>query len=384
MIVFDLLCSQPHNGTKFHGWAEYTKTVFREYLLRTDKKEAGGVVALFNTEAFMDDWMLSIIKEYSVIVRNVRNKRDIEDTLKELSKTYEIIFYSGMMYDYEDVVFPEKVYRIGTFHGLRLIEKPFDDNILKYSNDKGDLKAYYYNLFFGKYLYKRNYESYLGSMRNFDCIITVSEYSKYSIMVHFPEIAREKQIFRLYPPLKYSSVTGKKKDDAEKYIMMISGGRWLKNSLRGMKAIDTLYSKGFLIDTKTKIFGGYPRRGIKELKNINMFEFHDYVTDQELEDAYCNSSMLFYPTLNEGFGSPPLEVMKYGKTVVLSSVCSLTEIYGAAVYYCNPYDDIEMQNKILQAANKPIDEQIIKRRVDSIAKMQMNDMDSLIRLLEGK
>ena len=146
-------------------------------------------------------------------------------------------------------------------------------------------------------------------------------------------------------------------------------------------AIDSLLSKNYLEDIKIKVVGGLPERIKRRITNIKKFEFYGYVSSQDLEELYANCGFFFYPTLNEGFGSPPLEAMKYGKTCVISSVCSLTEVYGESVYYCNPYDQQEMQNKLLQAYNKKIDKDVIYSRRKFLDDMQKSDMKKLLSLI---
>ena len=78
---------------------------------------------------------------------------------------------------------------------------------------------------------------------------------------------------------------------------------------------------------------------------------------------------------------PPEEAMKYGKTCVVSGVCSLPEIYGDAVYYVNPYDIGEMKNRILWATKEPIEEKLITKRLEQIINKQKDDLDSLCKTI---
>ena len=143
-------------------------------------------------------------------------------------------------------------------------------------------------------------------------------------------------------------------------------------------------NKGYLKGIKTKIYGNLPLRIRKKIKYIDNFMFFDYVSSEELEQAYQSCSVFFYPTLNEGFGLPPFEAMKYGRTCVVSAVCSLPEIYGDAVYYCNPYDLLEMENRILNAVEKPIREEHLKEIIDKIQSKQNQDIAKLCKLLMCK
>ena len=112
-----------------------------------------------------------------------------------------------------------------------------------------------------------------------------------------------------------------------------------------------------------------------------MFDFYGYVPGDELERAYANCEVFFYPTLNEGFGSPPLEAMKYSKTCIISAVCSLPEIYGAAVYYCNPYDIMEMKNRLLQAIDNKIPVELVISQHNIIREKQNADLRELCEII---
>lgn len=128
-------------------------------------------------------------------------------------------------------------------------------------------------------------------------------------------------------------------------------------------AIDDLYSKGLIDGIKTHILGNLPESIKRKIKNVDKFVFYGYVDSDELEYQYSHCSIFLYPTLNEGFGLPPFEAMKYGKTCVISAVCSLPEVYGDAVYYCNPYDQMEISNRIMLAVNNRIDPAVINKQI---------------------
>lgn len=63
-----------------------------------------------------------------------------------------------------------------------------------------------------------------------------------------------------------------------------------------------------------------------------------YVEDEKLADLYKNASLFVFPSLNEGFGFPPLEAMQYGVPVAASEVSSLPEVLGEAASFFDPLD----------------------------------------------
>jgi hypothetical protein len=89
-----------------------------------------------------------------------------------------------------------------------------------------------------------------------------------------------------------------------------------------------------------------------------------------------------FPTLNEGFGIPPLEVMKYGVLSACSANSAITEVYGDAVLYFNPFDETEMSIRVLQGFDDGIRrEKSLKmaERYQLIRKRQEQDLDLLIQ-----
>ena len=217
-------------------------------------------------------------------------------------------------------------------------------------------------------------------------ILTDSQHSLYSIKLNYSNFIAEKEFYVLYPLTQLDSENAlvSNKVNEEKFIMMISADRWIKNSYRGIMAIDDLYEKGLLNGVKTKVYGNAPDKIKKRIKNIKNFVFYNYVTNEELELAYKNCDIMFYPTLNEGFGNVPMEAMKYGKTCVISAICSLPEVYGESVYYCNPYDIMEIQNRILQAIENKISLDCIKQRLDYLNNRQKIDMVRLCNMISGE
>ena len=127
-----------------------------------------------------------------------------------------------------------------------------------------------------------------------------------------------------------------KQDD---YFLLNSGNRWIKNTYRALKAIDSIYNDFPDLKIKTLVTGieNIPKF-INFVKNKNRFIFTDFVEEDELEVLYKNAYIFVFPSLNEGFGYPPIESMKYGTPVICSAISSITEVCGNAAMYFNPFD----------------------------------------------
>ncbi len=62
------------------------------------------------------------------------------------------------------------------------------------------------------------------------------------------------------------------------------------------------------------------------------------VAAEDLPTLYQGAEIFTFPSLNEGFGLPPLEAMASGTAVVASQTTALPEVLGKAACYVNPND----------------------------------------------
>ena len=121
------------------------------------------------------------------------------------------------------------------------------------------------------------------------------------------------------------------------------------------------------------------------VKNPEKFEFMGYVDDDVLEQLYHDAYCFIYPSLNEGFGYPPLEAMRYGIPVIASPYSSISEVCQGAVLYANPLSVEEIMARILQIS---YDDSLYKeysqrslKEYDLITKKQNEDLDKMIDFL---
>lgn len=386
-LLFDLLFSQPLDGSKFHGGGEYIKRVFMELVKGYSDKIH--IIAFYNYRDFLDEWIKGLISEYGIETLDIKN---IAELPFYFEKQKIDVFYTGMPYSYSGNLLPKGSYKIATFHGMRATECPHDKYEGKYTDYRMEkLKPYLQYIlkdtWLGNSRSKRiSITAYRRCIDSFDKVVCDSEHTKYSLLNYFPHM-RPENIEVLYAPLKVGVSSGNLADPCEKkqrYILILSANRWIKNAYRGIKAIDDLYSRGHLIGVKTIVLGKLTNTIKKEINNLNSFIFYGYIEPEKLECLYKNCTVFLYATLNEGFGYPPLEAMRYGRTCVVSAVASLPEVCGHSVYYVNPYDIGEIQNRLLQALQKPIDEECVKKQFARVSERQSTDLKKLCELLANR
>ena len=399
-ILYDLSSTQASGNSYFHGGGEYAKTIFFkicEYL-----NEDVSVDVFYYPNKKIEESIIELCKKNNITVHYCNNHTDISNLLSE--KKYDV-FYSALPYSYYDLIIPPETKFVYNIFGLRALEYPADKYSLKYSkgDPKGILKHYLFLFFYSiaKELKANININNLNKLFNISLkktIITISNHSKFSIAYFFPCLSvSEIKVF--YAPLKKYDFDLQENNDilnylsveSGKYILLILGNRSEKGAYRACRALNNLvkYHSGFPKYIKIIILGvTYKKHYMKLIKNNQRFIFHDYVSTRDLEILYKNAHVFLFPTLNEGFGYPPLEAMKYGTLCACSANSSLTEIYGDSVIYFNPFDEIEMANRILQCFDKNIrNEMAIKmsERFQYISKKQENDLDLLINeIIEDK
>src|SRR5207248_6728880 len=71
-----------------------------------------------------------------------------------------------------------------------------------------------------------------------------------------------------------------------------------------------------------------------------------YVSDKELRCWYAGADVFVYPSLEEGFGLPPLEAMALGTPTIASNNSALPEVVGDAALTIDPTDEAGLASAI--------------------------------------
>lgn len=385
-ILINMHSSQKDAKDHFHGGNEYTNRIIVE-LLNRNISIGQNLYFFCHSKELID----------SNIVKNIQSdNRSYLIDKKECSRLEDAIrkFNIDRLFDPLGVQLGthilENVNVIFTIHGLRPIEMPTDINEyyleskLKFIIKRMFLKYYKKKL-------KKDFQSSLELKAKSQKLIVVSEHTKYTIASEFCINPEDISVF--YSPEKIFPIINENDEklffqnnreiEKSKYFLLVSSKRWIKNTFRAVKAFDELINSG-LVKYKIVLTGSDMK--VKSLiKNKNMFCALDYVETKELEVLYKNAYALIYPSLNEGFGYPPIEAMKYGTPVVASMITSIPEIVGDAALGFNPFSTIEIKTRILQIQNdQKIYETLKKKgsdRYDFINLRQKADLEKLLEII---
>lgn len=130
------------------------------------------------------------------------------------------------------------------------------------------------------------------------------------------------------------------------YLLYAGGSDQSKN-------IETLLRAISRLRIPLVIVGKIPETRIGQLlsgmssHDRRLVTFLGYIPDCHLAYLYKNAAAFVFPSLNEGFGYPPLEALQCGTAVVVSRSGSLPEILAdAAIFVDDPLDPDEWAEKI--------------------------------------
>ena len=373
-IFFDLSVCQPSGTSKFHGGGIYGYIVFKQLVLTAPKQ----IIAYYNKSKFLDSDVANIINYYDTQVFDA-----VEYNLEQaFTKSGADIFYTPLYSSRYINIINKGANCIVTIHGLRPLECFSDKNEYLYYNTWRSKIAYLKKVLFTKFS-STYYEQYQLALSKPNVrIVTVSKHSKYSIKTYFPDSDLSQISVKYSPstsPLDYKKYIH---TNNEKYFLLISADRWLKNSFMAISALDELFENKLNVCDKVVVVGLSKQSSIyKRIKHKDKFVLEGYLSKDELENLFAGAYGFIYPTLNEGFGYPPLEAMKYGVPVITSPYSSIPEICGNAVLYANPHDKKEIENRILQLNDIEIYSLLKARsleRYEYIDRKQSEDLTLLV------
>jgi len=188
-------------------------------------------------------------------------------------------------------------------------------------------------------------------------IVTISNYAKKDICECFP-LTRDK-IRIVYnstdfeasslPPTEEQVFFEKHKIE-KPYILGFGSLESRKNSMGLIKAYKKLNEE--LRDKYQLVLFGF--RGYEESKEYAYIKENEitniivleYVSDEEKNSLYKNSTMFVFPTFSEGFGIPILEAYINGTPVITSNVTSLPEVAGNGAVLIDSYSIDEISTEM--------------------------------------
>lgn len=379
-VFFDMSVCQPNRESKFHGGGVYGYIVLSHLI----KMIPQNLIVYYDKNSFVDPSIEELIDNCCIKTIDKNEKSLLQCVKEEQTSVFYSPLFSKSYKHLIDIGIPIVI----TIHGLRNLEMNRDKTEILYArNFIGKTKALLKQTPYYNWLTKNYWKEKKWLFENDHVnIITVSNHSKHSIINYYPTV-KENKIKVLYSvsttPDDYQST---KPYVSDKYYLIVSANRWLKNAYRAIEAFDRLFDNSqFGIEGEVIVLGLSKSSAIyKRIRNKQRFQLMGYVDKSTLESLYKGAYALVYPSLNEGFGYPPLEAMKYGTPVISSPFASVTEICRDSVLYANPYSCEEIANRILQLEEQSIYEQYKNLglfRYKQVEEKQISDLNSLCQYI---
>lgn len=386
-FLYDLSATQPSPQSKFHGGGEYGEVLFFKLLEYTEKIN---MTAYYDSSVYINPDIIKAAEEKNVKLFDIK-KQSLSEiiTSQKIDRAYSAMLNLNQNWPLGNIdIFT-------TVHGLRTLEMPVDKIMLQYdTNPKDKLRDFLFLTLLNKWYIKKlktiNGRLVTDSRIN---VITISKHSKASINSFYPETQNRNIPVFASPTFdqldNYKSVKTILNDsnlneygiEKGKFFLITSAARWNKNALRAILAFDQLVSDGNLKGFKLVVTGVTNRKIFeKHIKNSKDVKLLSYVERDELELLNRTAYAFIYPSLNEGFGYPPIDSMKYGVPVIASGTTSIPEVCGDAALYFDPYSISEIKNRIVQITDADIYKEMQDKamiRYNFIAEKQNQDLKSL-------
>lgn len=338
-LLFDGTSAQSSSRATFHGGGEYAK-----YMLNAAIEQGYKFDIVLSNNLYTDDSVKELIEKHNEInVFNIDSKKEIYLLIEQ--NRYNT-FYSVLPSSYNDYNCTAKL--IGVIHGMRGAELAWDEFRYKYETQCRKRVLGWIISHCGQiqnYLKKKHidFSKRLLCVKNAE-FITVSNHTKNALLAFYPGLKPQNiQVF-------YSPFSVKRIDvceDKGDYFLMVSANRFEKNIYRAVRVFDKLFSDNRLEGKRVVITGCGKQPFWKEIINRERFELLPYVSTDKLESLYEHAFCFVYPSLNEGFGYPPLKAMAYGTPVIASSATSIPEVCDDAACYFSPTNEDDLAARIL-------------------------------------
>ncbi len=228
--------------------------------------------------------------------------------------------------------------QIPVIHDINFVHRP---------EDLPSFTRKYYNYFFPKFAEKAS------------VIATVSEYSKQDIVKTY-KIPGDKitVVFNgcneSYVPVSQEQKkdTKQKYSKGKEYFIFIGTLHPRKNIARLFRAFE-LFKKESGTDMKLLIVGTkmFMTKDIESAYSQSDFKediiFTGRLNPEDLHMVLASAFAMTFVPLFEGFGIPMIEAMNCDVPVICSDTTSLPEVAGDAALFVNPFDVVEIKNKMM-------------------------------------
>lgn len=372
-VVYDLVAAQPEGNSPTSGGGEYARRVFLA-LLRAKRDASVQLSAVRLDDRPLDPTILEAADRAGVAVANACSPGEVVDHLYSIQADR---FFSALPLRYVGVGrrLPSDCHFIFTIHGLRPIELPWDRYELQYARSPRAVARHLIPRLTGRRyvaLRGRQFGKLFALADRYD-VVSASFHTRAVLLAQYPSLAAD-HVTVLYSPREHEAEA---KDETEalvtdlgarpgEYVLVLGANRWGKNAFRALRALAKLHRSG-RFERQIVAVGGRTMPYLKRARAVfgKKLVVLDYVPRTTLLALYRHAWALLFPSLNEGFGYPPLEAMERGTPVIASTAASLPEVTGGAALLADPRSEHDIATRVLQLATQPgLREQLVERGLE--------------------
>jgi len=194
--------------------------------------------------------------------------------------------------------------------------------------------------------------------RKVKMITTVSEFTRQTILEHFPFCAGRIEV--IHNPAPRSFAFAPREFNADKPRILQIGSGLNKNLDRLIDAISGIDCELVLIRKPDVLI----QRKLQHRWIDHTFHYN--LTASEIYDKYVSCDIVYFASTHEGFGLPIVEANAVGRPIIVGNVTAMPEIAGGSAYVVDPYSVDSIRKAVLDLKNEE------SLRVDLINKGREN------------
>lgn len=228
-----------------------------------------------------------------------------------------------------------------------------------------DIQHEYFPEFFPKHILDWRHQTYRASARKANAILTLSDYSKQTIVERYGVRADKVYSIHLDAGLEFSSCqhslgkeNAKSRHSLPEQFAFFPANTWPhKNHITLLRALKRLKDRGTSLPL---VMTGFASEGYdtvaQEIQRLDLgsqVHYLGYVDKDEMPYIYQKAAFLVFPSKFEGFGIPLVEAMKTGCPIICSNSTSIPEVAGDAALYFDPDDDQKLASLMEELLSSP-------------------------------
>lgn len=194
------------------------------------------------------------------------------------------------------------------------------------------------------------------NFRRASVIITISEYVQGEVLCEFKLDRASVRVVKNGVDLRFRPCDAtpefrNRYHLPQRYILFVGATSPNKNLKRGIEGVaQALHGRE---EAACFVIAGSEGEADAELKEWvggcgldRLVRFLGYIDDDDLPELYANARLFLFPSINEGFGIPPLEAMRSGVPVVAGRISSMPEILGDAPIWVDPLSIVSIADGV--------------------------------------